>query len=334
MRTVPAFIPRPEYVGRQAPARFTGSEVKDAETIERMRVAGRLAARAMGEVAKYIEPGVTTDELDRIGHEYLCDHGAYPSTLGYRGFPKSLCTSVNEVVCHGIPDSTVLRDGDIVNIDITAFIGVSIVRTAVAMSPRVGAGTFTSTSGTSSPAATRRAAARSRDDAVRAVAICEAAGRALVGFENPEAADDALTAAVELHAAARLGQPSAALTLEWAHVAARRGRVRMARDRYDDALARAQAEAQPHLVAEAALGWAGVWVGDYLTDTDRMRMLALYETALDGLRDDTHASDLLRCRLRTRLAAAARSCDGYIADSRGVPIGVSVRRGSAVDDGM
>jgi methionyl aminopeptidase len=122
MRTVPAAIPRPEYVGRKAPARFTGSEVKDAETIERMRVAGRLAAQAMAEVAKYIEPGVTTDELDRIGHEYLCDHGAYPSTLGYRGFPKSLCTSVNEVVCHGIPDSTVLRDGDIINIDITAFI--------------------------------------------------------------------------------------------------------------------------------------------------------------------------------------------------------------------
>ena len=67
-------------------------------------------------------PGVTTDELDRIGHEFLCDHGAYPSTLGYRGFPKSLCSSVNEVICHGIPDSRVVEDGDIVNIDITAFI--------------------------------------------------------------------------------------------------------------------------------------------------------------------------------------------------------------------
>lgn len=122
MRPVPAEIPRPEYVGRRAPARFTGSEVKDAETIERMRVAGRLAARALVEVSKHIQPGVTTDELDRIGHEYLLDHGAYPSTLGYRGFPKSLCTSVNEVICHGIPDSTVLRDGDIVNIDITAYI--------------------------------------------------------------------------------------------------------------------------------------------------------------------------------------------------------------------
>ena len=77
----------------------------------------------MAAVAEHIVAGVTTDELDRVGHEYLCDHGAYPSTLGYRGFPKSLCTSVNEVICHGIPDSTVLRDGDIVNIDITAFIG-------------------------------------------------------------------------------------------------------------------------------------------------------------------------------------------------------------------
>jgi methionyl aminopeptidase len=121
-RPVPASIPRPEYVGRRAPARFTGSEIKDADTIERMRNAGRLAGRALAEVAAHIAPGVTTDELDRIGHEFLCDHRAYPSTLGYRGFPKSLCTSVNEVVCHGIPDSTVVRDGDIINIDITAFL--------------------------------------------------------------------------------------------------------------------------------------------------------------------------------------------------------------------
>jgi methionyl aminopeptidase len=66
---------------------------------------------------------VTTDEIDRVGHEFLLDHGAYPSTLGYKGFPKSLCTSVNEVVCHGIPDSRPLEDGDIVNIDITAYVG-------------------------------------------------------------------------------------------------------------------------------------------------------------------------------------------------------------------
>src|SRR5918993_1199336 len=74
-------------------------------------------------IALLLVPGVTTDEVDRIGHEYLVDHGAYPSTLGYKGFPKSLCTSVNEVVCHGIPDNRPLEDGDIVNIDITAFVG-------------------------------------------------------------------------------------------------------------------------------------------------------------------------------------------------------------------
>ena len=122
-RAVPASIARPEYVDRPAPAKFTGSEVKDAETIEKMRVAGRIAARAMEAAAAAIAPGVTTDELDRIGHEYMLDHGAYPSTLGYRKYPKSLCTSVNEVICHGIPDDRPLQDGDIVNIDVTAYIG-------------------------------------------------------------------------------------------------------------------------------------------------------------------------------------------------------------------
>ncbi|MCX9190927.1 type I methionyl aminopeptidase [Carbonactinospora thermoautotrophica] len=122
MRPVPPHIPRPEYVGKKKPKRFTGSEVKDADTIERMRIAGRIAAQALQEVGRHVRPGVTTDELDRIGHEFLCDHGAYPSTLGYRGYPKSLCTSINEVICHGIPDSTVLNEGDIVNVDITAYI--------------------------------------------------------------------------------------------------------------------------------------------------------------------------------------------------------------------
>ena len=122
-RSVPTHIARPEYVDRPAPERFVGSEIKDPETIERMRVAGRLAGQALAEVGRAVAPGVTTDELDRIGHEFLLDHGAYPSTLGYRGFPKSLCTSLNEVICHGIPDSTVLVEGDICNVDITAFIG-------------------------------------------------------------------------------------------------------------------------------------------------------------------------------------------------------------------
>ena len=121
-RQVPAQIERPEYVGKKYP-RIGEPNVKDALTIERMRVAGRIAAQALAEVGKHVEPGVTTDELDRIGHEFLCDHGAYPSTLGYRGYPKSLCSSINEVICHGIPDDTVVADGDIVNIDITAFIG-------------------------------------------------------------------------------------------------------------------------------------------------------------------------------------------------------------------
>ena len=123
VRPVPPGIQRPEYVGRPQPARFTGPEVKDADTIARMRVAGRLAAQALVEVGRHVAPGVTTDELDRVGHEYLVAHDAYPSTLGYKGFPKSLCTSVNEVVCHGIPDSTRLESGDIVNVDITAYLG-------------------------------------------------------------------------------------------------------------------------------------------------------------------------------------------------------------------
>jgi len=122
-RPVPATIARPEYVDQPRPAPYTGPEVKDAATIEAMRVAGKLAAQALAEVGRAIQPGVTTDALDRIGHEFLCDHGAYPSTLGYRGYPKSLCSSLNEVICHGIPDDTAMRDGDICNIDITAYLG-------------------------------------------------------------------------------------------------------------------------------------------------------------------------------------------------------------------
>ena len=122
-REVPKHIPRPEYVGRPAPIPYQGPEVKDSQTLQAMRVAGQIAADALAEVGRHIAPGVTTDQLDAIGHQFLCDNGAYPSTLGYRGFPKSMCTSINEVICHGIPDSTVLVEGDIVNVDITAFYG-------------------------------------------------------------------------------------------------------------------------------------------------------------------------------------------------------------------
>jgi len=121
-RQVPATIARPEYVGKKRPT-LGEHDVKDADTIARMRVACRLAAQALEEVGKHVRPGVTTDYLDQVGHEFLISRGAYPSTLGYRGYPKSLCTSLNEVICHGIPDDTVISDGDIVNIDITAFIG-------------------------------------------------------------------------------------------------------------------------------------------------------------------------------------------------------------------
>ncbi|MGA3538281.1 type I methionyl aminopeptidase [Micromonosporaceae bacterium DT194] len=122
-RPVPGRIVRPEYVGKTAPKQWQGSHVQTPETIEKMRVAGRIAAQALQLAGEHCKPGVTTDEIDRVVHEFLCDQGAYPSTLGYKGFPKSCCTSLNEVICHGIPDSTVIMDGDIVNVDITAYIG-------------------------------------------------------------------------------------------------------------------------------------------------------------------------------------------------------------------
>ncbi|MEO6879600.1 MAG: type I methionyl aminopeptidase [Mycobacteriaceae bacterium] len=122
-RAVPRSITRPEYVGRSAPAASTDPWVQPPEVIEAMRVAGRIAAGALAAGGAAVAPGVTTDEIDAVVHTYLCDHGAYPSTLGYRGFPKSCCVSLNEVICHGIPDSTVIDDGDIVNIDVTGYIG-------------------------------------------------------------------------------------------------------------------------------------------------------------------------------------------------------------------
>ena len=122
VRSVPPSIPRPEYVGRSAPRPYTGSHVQSADVVERMRESGRIAADAMHAAARAIAPGVTTDELDAVAHAYMLDHGAYPSALGYRGFPKSVCTSVNEVICHGIPDHRMIEDGDIVNVDITAYL--------------------------------------------------------------------------------------------------------------------------------------------------------------------------------------------------------------------
>ncbi|QDZ13900.1 type I methionyl aminopeptidase [Humibacter ginsenosidimutans] len=120
-RPVPADIPRPEYVGKPGPTRDDRGDVYSAEEIELIRESGRIAAQAIALVGEHAVPGTTTEQLDVLAHDFLVDNGAYPSTLGYRGYPKSICSSVNEVICHGIPDDTVLEDGDIVNIDITAF---------------------------------------------------------------------------------------------------------------------------------------------------------------------------------------------------------------------
>ena len=90
------------------------------EAFEKTRVAGAIAAGALQEVAKIIKPGIQTDQIDKICYEYINDHGAFSAPLYYRGFPKSCCTSTNHVVCHGIPSDKILKDGDIINVDVTA----------------------------------------------------------------------------------------------------------------------------------------------------------------------------------------------------------------------
>jgi methionyl aminopeptidase len=122
MRTVPAEIPRPEYAETGNVTRRPEERIKDAAFIERMRRAGHAAAEVLDIGAAVIAPGVTTDEIDAVVHQAYIDRGGYPSTLNYRGYPKSLCTSVNEVICHGIPDDRPLRDGDIVNLDVTIWL--------------------------------------------------------------------------------------------------------------------------------------------------------------------------------------------------------------------
>jgi methionyl aminopeptidase len=120
-RAVPPHIPRPDYAetGRPRPV----PRLPDpAERLARMRRAGRAAAEVLAEGGRAVAPGVTTDEIDRIVHEAYIARGGYPSTLNYHGYPKSLCTSVNEVILHGIPDSRQLAAGDVVNLDVTIFL--------------------------------------------------------------------------------------------------------------------------------------------------------------------------------------------------------------------
>jgi methionyl aminopeptidase len=122
-RTVPANIPRPDYAvtGRPQASR-SRNLIKNAAQIERMRSACRAARKVLDITKAAVRPGITTDEIDEICHQAYIDLGGYPSTLNYHGFPKSLCTSVNEVICHGIPDMRKLENGDIVNLDVTIFL--------------------------------------------------------------------------------------------------------------------------------------------------------------------------------------------------------------------
>ena len=122
MRTVPDGIVLTDYYLNGEPAKFDEPMVKAPEIIERMRVAGRIAAEVLDVTGRAVAPGITTDELDAVAHDAYIERGACPSTLNYHGYPKSICTSVNEVICHGIPDDRPLEDGDIVNIDVTAYI--------------------------------------------------------------------------------------------------------------------------------------------------------------------------------------------------------------------
>jgi methionyl aminopeptidase len=123
MRAVPPEISRPPYIATGGePSARREPLVKPPEVIDAMRKAGALAGEVLDVVGAAVAPGVTTDELDAIAHEAYVERGGYPSPLGYRGFPKSVCTSVNEVICHGIPDDRSLRDGDIVNVDVTIYV--------------------------------------------------------------------------------------------------------------------------------------------------------------------------------------------------------------------
>ena len=122
VRPVPPEIPRPPYAESGRAVRVAEDPVQRPDVIERMRRAGHAAAEVLALTGAAVRPGITTDELDAICHQACIDRGGYPSPLNYNGFPKSLCTSVNEVICHGIPDDRPLADGDICNLDVTIYL--------------------------------------------------------------------------------------------------------------------------------------------------------------------------------------------------------------------
>ncbi|KAF9069665.1 peptidase M24, structural domain-containing protein [Rhodocollybia butyracea] len=125
-RSIPEHIPRPEYAITGEPVSELNEggaapRILNVTEIEKMRMACRLSREVLDTAAAHVRPGITTDELDEVVHNATIERNAYPSPLNYRGFPKSVCTSVNEVICHGIPDQRILQEGDIVNIDVSLF---------------------------------------------------------------------------------------------------------------------------------------------------------------------------------------------------------------------
>lgn len=127
-RVVPDHIPRPDYADdpdgtpfSEMQARGKAINVLGKEEIDKLRVACKIGRAVLDEAGKMIKAGVTTDDIDKVVHDATVARNSYPSPLNYRGFPKSCCTSVNEVICHGIPDNYPLKDGDIVNVDVTVY---------------------------------------------------------------------------------------------------------------------------------------------------------------------------------------------------------------------
>ena len=124
--TVPDTVKRPDYAIDGIPkVKRRGNswdvEPLNPDDIPRMKIAGRIAREVLDEAVKIVKPGITTLSIDEVVHKATVDRNSYPSPLNYHGFPRSCCTSINEIICHGIPDYTVLNDGDIVNIDVTIF---------------------------------------------------------------------------------------------------------------------------------------------------------------------------------------------------------------------
>lgn len=120
-RQVPSHIERPPYAISGDPGGSTASAIRTDEELVAMRNTGAIAAEILLRAVDEVAPGVTTDHIDAVIHEAIISADAYPSPLNYRGFPKSVCTSINEVICHGIPDSRSLLEGDIINVDVTVY---------------------------------------------------------------------------------------------------------------------------------------------------------------------------------------------------------------------